>query len=378
MRRKLQIRTLLILGIAFLLAMGGTVAYFVTSETAHNLVSMGGVKIALNELDGPTGSKPFHDLENIIAGETYSKIPYVENIDLEPVWIRAKVSLKKTAGDGTESDITDFSSLMTLQEIGENWTASSDNFYYYNLAVNNSEQTEPIFRSVKFADTIDDEYQLATYTLTVTAEATQAKNNGLGGLDANPYATTTVSFEGGAENFVFSPTGNLFGDLSQFMPGDTRSSTITVKNIATDYDFVKIYLRAEPDSGASNLLSKLNLTVSQDSELLSSAPASNPSVLATNYELGTFNPGKETNLSIELSAPSSLGNAYEYTSGDIKWIFTAEAYKDGQIVPPNTGAATKDKASVNTEIVTAVALATVLSMILALIILSRKKSKNEK
>ena len=339
MRRKPQIRTLLVLGIAFLLAMGGTVAYFVTSETAHNLVSMGGVKIALNELDGPTGSKPFHDLENIIAGETYSKIPYVENVDLEPVWIRAKVSLKKTAGDGTETDITDFSSLMTLQEIGENWTTSPDNFYYYNLAVNNGEQTEPIFRSVKFADTINDEFQLATYTLTVTAEATQAKNNGLSGLDANPYATATVSFEGGAENFVFSPTGNLFGDLSQFMPGDTRSSTITVKNIATDYDFVKIYLRAEPDSGASDLLSKLNLTVSQDGELLSSAPASNPSVLTTNYELGTFNPGKETNLSIELSAPSSLGNAYEYTSGDIKWIFTAEAYKDNQIVPPNTGTA---------------------------------------
>lgn len=375
MRRKLQIRTLLILGIAFLLAMGSTVAYFVASETAHNLVSMGGVKIALNELDGPTGSKPFHDLENIIAGETYSKIPYVENVDLEPVWIRAKVSLKKTAGDGTETDITDFSSLMTLQEIGENWTTSPDNFYYYNLTVNNGEQTEPIFRSVKFADTINDEFQLATYTLTVTAEATQAKNNGLIGLDANPYATATVSFEGGAENFVFSPTGNLFGDLSQFMPGDTRSSTITVKNIATDYDFVKIYLRAEPDSGASDLLSKLNLTVSQDGELLSSAPASNPSVLATNYELGTFNPGKETNLSIELSAPSSLGNTYEYTSGDIKWIFTAEAYKDGKPVAPNTGSAPSDHSSANTNLVIIAASALVLAMLSTLILLSHHKSR---
>ena len=196
------------------------------------------------------------------------------------------------------------------------------------------------------------------------------------GVDA--HATSTVSFEGGAENFVFSPTGNLFGDLSQFMPGDTRSSTITVKNIATDYDFVKIYLRAEPDSGASDLLSKLNLTVSQDGELLSSAPASNPSVLTTNYELGAFNPGENTTLTIELTAPLTLSNTYQHTTGDIAWIFTAEAYKDDQIVPPNTGTATKDKASVNTEIVTAVALATVFSMILALIILSRKKSKNEK
>ena len=184
MRRKPQIRTLLILGITFLLAMGGTVAYFVTSETAHNIVSTSGVNIELYELDGPAGSKPFHDLENIVAGETYSKIPYVENLDLEPVWVRAKISLKQTAGDGTETPVTDFSSLMTLQQVGTHWALSSDGYYYYDLPLSGWEETEPVFRSVKFADSIGDEFQLSTYTLTVSAEATQVKHNGSSALDA--------------------------------------------------------------------------------------------------------------------------------------------------------------------------------------------------
>ena len=186
MRRKLQIRTLLVLGAIALLAMSGTVAYFVTSETAHNIVSTSGVKIALSEFDSPAGSKPFHDLENITAGETYSKIPYVENIDTEPVWIRAKVSLKQTASNGTEVPVADLSSLMALQNLGTHWLLNSDDgFYYYDSALSTGERTEPIFKSVKFADTIGDEYQLSTYTLTVTAEATQVKHNGTSALDAS-------------------------------------------------------------------------------------------------------------------------------------------------------------------------------------------------
>jgi len=184
MRQTSRTRLLIILGAISLLSLGGTVAYFVTSETAHNVVSMSGVSILLSELAGPDGSRPFHDLENITAGETYSKIPYVENNGPEPVWVRAKVSLKKTAGDGTESTLSDFSSLMTLQDLGENWIFSSDGFYYYNSALQSGESTEPFFKSVKFADVIDEDFSLATYTLSVSAEATQVKHNGTSAQDA--------------------------------------------------------------------------------------------------------------------------------------------------------------------------------------------------
>ena len=185
MRSKNFTRLSLLLLAVFLLAAGGSVAYFVTSETAHNVVSTSGVSIALYELAGPAEIQPFHDLENITPGTTYSKIPYIENTDTEPVWVRAKITLKQTTGDGTETPLTDYASFMEFGDLGTNWTLHTDGFFYYASALAGGAQTEPLFKTVKFADTIGDEYQLATYSLTVTAEATQVAHNGTSGLDAS-------------------------------------------------------------------------------------------------------------------------------------------------------------------------------------------------
>jgi len=164
----------------------GSVAYFVVTNTAHNVISTSkAVNIELYELAGPEGTKPFSDLMNVKPGETYSKIPYVENIGLEPVWVRTKIILLKTDGDNTETTINDFAPLLTLENLDENWQKGEDGFYYYNSPLSGGEKTEPFFESVKFADAIDEEYSLATYTLTVSAEATQVANNGTSPLNAS-------------------------------------------------------------------------------------------------------------------------------------------------------------------------------------------------
>ena len=184
------------------------------------------------------------------------------------------------------------------------------------------------------------------------------------GVDA--HATSTVSFEGGAENFVFSPSNDLFGGFKDLAPGDTRTETITVKNLATDYDFVKLYLRAESDTATNGLLSQLTFNLSRGEELISSDASAN-------LVLGTFYPGDETTLTLEVSAPLTLGNAYQHTQNEIKWIFTAEAYKDGQIAPPNTGTALATPSAANETIVIASASALVLAMLTTLMLLVRKK-----
>ncbi|MBQ3294534.1 hypothetical protein IJG98_02295 [Candidatus Saccharibacteria bacterium] len=184
------------------------------------------------------------------------------------------------------------------------------------------------------------------------------------GVDA--HATSTVSFEGGAENFVFSPSNDLFGGFKDLAPGDTRTETITVKNLATDYDFVKLYLRAESDTATNGLLSQLTFNLSRGEELISSDASAN-------LALGTFYPGDETTLTLEVSAPLTLGNAYQHTQNEIKWIFTAEAYKDGQIAPPNTGTALATPSAANETIVIASASALVLAMLTTLMLLVRKK-----
>ena len=170
-------------------------------------------------------------------------------------------------------------------------------------------------------------------------------------------AASSVQFEGGAENFVFYPSNgwndaDLFGGLKNMMPGDRRTESITVKNIATDYDYVKIFLRAESLSSATEttaesgqpsmaeFLSKLTLNIYQGDNLISSASADNLGGLSSNLLLGTFHGGDETTLTVEVIAPTSLSNKYMNAVGEIDWLFTAEAYKDGVMINPNTGVLT--------------------------------------
>ncbi|MBQ6147366.1 hypothetical protein IJI70_00775 [Candidatus Saccharibacteria bacterium] len=192
-------------------------------------------------------------------------------------------------------------------------------------------------------------------------------------FSSTALAVSTVKFEGGAENFVFYSDNSktetdLFGGLKDLMPGDTKTETITIKNTARDYDYVKIFLRAEPPTETNALLNHLTLNIYHDNVLVSSSPASNQDTLASNLELGTFNYGEETLLAVEIIAPSDLGNNYEYTEGEINWIFTAEAYKDGKIVSPNTGVTSSlDSSNVFPEILIASLLAiTILSIIISL------------
>ena len=165
-------------------------AYFVTSETAHNVVSMSGVDIELYELTDPDGEEsaltPLTDLGKVMAGATYSKIPYIENIEIQPVWVRAKLTLSKTLADDTEIIIDNYTSLIELKGVGENWFFGEDGFIYYNPVLAGGKSTEPMFKSVKFADELDEEHQDAVYfTLKIDAEATQSVNNGTSATTAS-------------------------------------------------------------------------------------------------------------------------------------------------------------------------------------------------
>jgi len=194
------------------------------------------------------------------------------------------------------------------------------------------------------------------------------------------FATSTVQFENGAENFVFyseggSSSSDLFPDLKNLMPGDRRSENILIKNSAPDFDYIKIYLRAEPASAsASEFLSRLTFNLYKDSELISSAPASESGSLETNFDLGTFNYGDEIVLTVELLAPASLPNEFADTSAEILWTFTAEAYKNGEIITPNTGASPAAIRTSISEIITVITLTTTLTLIILIII--KKQNQN--
>ena len=164
-----------------------------------------------------------------------------------------------------------------------------------------------------------------------------------------------VYFEGGAENFVFYPGSewsdtDLFSELKNALPGDTLDEKFKIRNAAPEYDYIKLYLRADTHNDANPLsekvaeaetitsmqdfLSQLELKVWNGDELIYDAAPSELAGLTNNAYLGSYHNGDATIIKVELLVPSSLGNEYMHRVGEVDWIFVAEAYLDGEIAEP--------------------------------------------
>ena len=164
-------------------------------------------------------------------------------------------------------------------------------------------------------------------------------------------ADSSVTFEGGAEDFVFLPgseytSTDLFDGFKGVMPGDTRTETIVVQNKSSDSDYVRIYMRAavhdnvvnpmsdtvaaeEPYLGdMMNFLSQLSMTVKQGDRVLFDASPNELGGLSENVLLGEFDPEEKTELTVELHVPIEMGNEYANRVGEVDWVFMVEELND--------------------------------------------------
>ena len=166
------------------------------------------------------------------------------------------------------------------------------------------------------------------------------------GMSATAFAESKVTYEGGAEKFVFLPGSeysetDLFENFKGVMPGDVITQEITVQNNYTKAEKVNIYLRAvvhdeqgnplsEEVARAEDLvsmqdfLSQLTMTVKQGDKVLFSASPDELDGLKENVLLGAFPGRSKTILTVELSVPIELGNEYANRVGEVDWVFTAE------------------------------------------------------
>lgn len=149
----------------------------------------------------------------------------------------------------------------------------------------------------------------------------------------------SVTYEGGAERFVFLP-GSAYSDTDLFegfkgvLPGDVRTQTIRVQNDSGAP--VRIYLRADPVSEAdADFLNALRMTVTAGSKEIFDAPAGVQDGLAKNVLLGSFRQGGGTELYVTLEVPIELGNEYMGRMGTVPWVFLAEEVAGGDT--PETG-----------------------------------------
>ncbi len=172
MKRRIFILSLLAACLAMLAA--GTLAYYTSEGTAHNVITTGGIGIELHEWANEAKTEPFEDLTGVMPGVSATKIAEVENTGASEAWIRVLVEKKVTLSDGSSVE-TD---LISLDINDKAWTRGIDGYYYYNKALAPGETTEPIFTAVTFAPEMGNEYQNSTATVDVTAQAVQTANNG--------------------------------------------------------------------------------------------------------------------------------------------------------------------------------------------------------
>ena len=171
MKRKLLILSVLVICVATLAA--GTLAYFTSEGTAHNVITTGGVDITLQEWADEGKTKPFEDLTGIMPGMTVTKIAEIKNTGASEAWVRVKVEKNiQLKGEGEVNP-----DLVELALDTANWT-EKDGYYYYNKALKPGEVTAPVFSAVTFNASMGNEYQNATATVDVYAQAVQTANNG--------------------------------------------------------------------------------------------------------------------------------------------------------------------------------------------------------
>ncbi len=152
-------------------------------------------------------------------------------------------------------------------------------------------------------------------------------------------AVSNVTYEGGAEHFVFLPgseysDSDLFENFKGVMPGDVIVQRITVKN--TSDKQVRIFMRADPiEEIHRDFLDKLNLQVSCKSEYIFDAAPSQTGQLTENTLLGTFKTAGSVELVVTLTVPLDLGNEYMNTMGIVPWTFLIEEVPEDDT--PHTG-----------------------------------------
>lgn len=189
-------------------------------------------------------------------------------------------------------------------------------------------------------------------------------------LCGNAMAVSSVTYEGGAEKFVFVP-GNrdLFENFKGVMPGDVLEQKITIKN---DTDkAVRIYLRADPaDQADEDFLRQLGLTVSAGSKEIFDAVSSETAQLTSNTLLGTFKKNGGTELTATLTVPLDLNSEYMNRAGTVHWTFLAEEIDEGDGETPQTG----DWFRMNVWL-TAVVLILALIAVVLLLDRARRKAK---
>ena len=155
-----------------------TTAYFTYEDTATNVITMGNIKIELQEWSIPDGGGepiPFEDVMDVQPGMDISKIVQIKNTGGQDAWVRISLNKAITLVDGVEGEVD--LSLISYDLNTEYWI-EQNGYYYYNTILKSGETTKPLFTKVVFSPDMSNLYQNSKAVINVKAQATQVIHNG--------------------------------------------------------------------------------------------------------------------------------------------------------------------------------------------------------
>ena len=175
MKKKIFVLALIVMCLSIVAY--GTLAFFSYEDTATNVIVAGNVRITLHEWQKTESGelKPFDSPIDVLPGIAVSKIVQVENTGSSAAWVRISVQKAIELAQGIPGE-TD-PNLFDYDLNAEYWT-ERNGYYYYNVAVQPGQTTQPLFTQVKFAANMSNMYQQSKAILTIHAQGVQAANNG--------------------------------------------------------------------------------------------------------------------------------------------------------------------------------------------------------
>lgn len=179
MKRK-TLAICLVVALAAIAIIGGTLAYFTDNETATNEFTVGNVDIDLTEPKWDDHGSA--EAETVYPGEPLDKDPTVENIGENPCFVRVSVSNLDQFGE--QGNIV-YLTKWVEGALGEGWVDGGDGYFYWSkpLVVKGTEndtwnqglasKTTALFDQIKMPTGLTGNEE--TEDIVVTAEAVQAQ-----------------------------------------------------------------------------------------------------------------------------------------------------------------------------------------------------------
>lgn len=179
---------LLIIVIVAGLIGGGSLAYITREDRARNTISSGEIKVKLYNMLDENTAMPEKGIYGVLANISYPNIVYAHNDCDYPEFIRMRISKKITDREGNQLDTTKI-----VPDINtDDWTYKEDGYYYYNHVLAPHSDTTPLYETLYFDKSINNDYKTATLQVHIVVEAVQSDNNSNSALEAEGWEVKDI------------------------------------------------------------------------------------------------------------------------------------------------------------------------------------------